>query len=64
MILLDEKFIRRNIYEGVLVFDFYFYVNFGYLVIVFVVDVRSKFKCEYKKGIYIGKFFFFFLFYI
>lgn len=58
VILPDEKLTRRNTHEGVLVFDPYPHANFGHLVIVFVVDVRSKFKCEHKKGIYIGKFLF------
>lgn len=53
VILPDEKLTRRNTHEGVLVFDPYPHANFGHLVIVFVVDVRSKFKCEHKKGIYI-----------
>ena len=55
VILPDEKLTRRNTHEGVLVFDPYPHANFGHLVIVFVVDVRSKFKCAHKKGIYIGK---------
>lgn len=58
VILPDEKLTRRNTHEGVLVFDPYPHANFGHLVIVFVVDIRSKFKCEHKKGIYIGKFLF------
>lgn len=55
VILPDEKLTRRNTHEGVLVFDPYPLANFGHLVIVFVVDIRSKFKCEHKRGIYIGK---------
>lgn len=64
VILPDEKLTRRNTHEGVLVFDPYPHANFGHLVIVFVVDVRSKFKCEHKKGIYIGKFLKFLFFFL